>query len=72
MGLLSKHASTVPIILNPDTGAITTVFHVVFDDWFATVVSSEDSLPNFNSDEWSRMFGDSMYQYPLDEEDERQ
>ena len=71
MGLLSKHASTVPIILNPDTGAITTAFHAVFDDWLATVVSSEDSLPNFNSDEWSRMFGDSMYQYPLDEEDEK-
>lgn len=72
MGLSSKHASTVPLVLNPDTGAITTAFHVVFDDWFATVASTEEFLPDFNSDEWSRMFGDSTYQYPLDEEDEQE
>jgi hypothetical protein len=37
MGLSVKHASTVPLVLNPNTGAITLAFHVVFDDWFATV-----------------------------------
>jgi hypothetical protein len=37
MGTSPLHASTVPLILNPDTGAITAAFHVVFDDWFATI-----------------------------------
>lgn len=69
MGLSSKHSSTVPLVLNPDTGAITPAFHVVFDDWFATVSSSADTLPDFNSDEWAKMFGESTFQYPFDEKD---
>ena len=44
MGHSPKHASTVPLVLNPATGAITTTFHVIFDDWFATVTSTMDSL----------------------------
>jgi hypothetical protein len=40
----------------------------VFDDWFATVSSDSSSLPDFNSDEWNRMFGDSSFQYLLDED----
>ena len=60
------HASTVPLILNPSTGAITMAFHVVFDDWFATVPSG--SLPAFDSDEWQCLFGDSSYQYILNNE----
>lgn len=43
-------------------------YHVVFDGWFATVASSEDQLPDFNSPEWARLFGDSHFQY-LTEED---
>ncbi|KAI2496717.1 hypothetical protein MHU86_17764 [Fragilaria crotonensis] len=49
MGLSSKHASTVPIVLNPSTGYITPQFHIVFDDWFSTITSSLESLPDFNS-----------------------
>jgi hypothetical protein len=37
MGNSPKHSSTVPLILNPETGAIMAQFHVVFDDWFAMV-----------------------------------
>lgn len=48
MGLSAKHASTVPLVLNPNTGAITPAFHVVFDDLFATVDATE--LPDFISD----------------------
>ncbi len=69
MGNSPNHASTVPLVLNPDTGAITPQFHVVFDDWFAPVASSEGELPDFLTDEWTKMFGDSTYQYPLEEPD---
>jgi hypothetical protein len=60
MGLSSKHASMVPLVLNPVSGAITPTFqHVVFDDWFAAVAL--DELPDFNSEAWQRLFGDSTY-----------
>jgi hypothetical protein len=59
MGPSSKHASTVPLVLNLDSGYINSQFNIVFDDWFATVVASLESLPDFNSPEWSKMFGDS-------------
>ena len=70
MGFSKKHSSTVPLVLNPDTGYITAQFHVVFDDWFATVAASVDSLPDFNSAEWATTFGDSTYQYPIDDADD--
>ena len=54
MGLSSKHATSIPLVLNPETGSLTPPFHVVFDDWFATVASSVESLPDFNSPEWAR------------------
>ena len=63
LGRSLKHASTVPLVLNLDTGAITPQFHVVFDDWFATVSSTIGSLPDFTSDAWMKLFGDSAYQY---------
>ena len=68
MGHSPKHASTVPLILNPVMGAIITAFHVIFYDWFATVTSTMDSLLDFNSAEWNKMFGESTYQYPFDED----
>jgi hypothetical protein len=68
MGNSTKHASTVPLVLNPETGAITAQFHVVFDDWFATVTSMESELPDLNSDELEHMFGESTYQHPLDDD----
>lgn len=43
MGFSKKHSSTVPFILNPNTGYITAQFHVIFDDWFATVAASVES-----------------------------
>jgi len=69
LGRADKYASTVPLILNLQTGSITPQFHVVLDDWFATVSSSPDDLPDFNSPEWISMFGDSIFQYILDDED---
>jgi hypothetical protein len=68
MGNSTKHASTMPLVLNPETGAITAQFHVMFNDWFATVTSMENELPDLNLDEWKHMFGESTYQHPLDDD----
>ncbi len=62
LGISHKHASTVPIVLNTSTGSITPQFHVVFDDWFATVGSDHEDTPDFMSDEWNKMFGEFIYQ----------
>ena len=69
MGLSPDHASNIPLVLNLDTGAITPQFHVVLDDWFTTVTTSVDDLPDFNSTVWSKMLGDSEYQFIRDEDD---
>ena len=72
VGMSKKHASSVPMCLNLDTGAITPQFHVVFDEEFATVASNPVELPPFDSDAWHRLFGDSVYQYVLDDDDQSQ
>ena len=69
MGLSPDHASTVSLVLILDTGAITPQFHVVFDDWFTTLTTSVDDLPDFNSSAWSKMYGDSEYQFIRDVDD---
>ena len=69
MGVSDKHATTVPLVLNVSTGAITPQFHVVFDDWFATVTSESDDPPDFSSEDWKKMFGESRFQY-IEDEDE--
>jgi hypothetical protein len=43
MGLSKKHASTVSLVLNPETGYIAPQYHIVFDDWFATVARNADA-----------------------------
>ena len=68
MGFSGSHATSAPLVLNTSTSSITPQFHVVFDDWFATVASSIANLPDFNSPEWQKMFGDSDFQYLDDEE----
>ena len=69
LGKSPRHASNVPLVLNPTTGSITGQFHVVFDDWFATVASDCSILPDFNSDAWKKLFGESTFQYVTDAED---
>jgi hypothetical protein len=68
VGISPKHLGATPRVLNPRTRAITTPYNVVFDDWFATVGSKPEDLPDFNSPEWQRLFGDSEYQYVEDED----
>ena len=64
-----SYASSVPLVLNPTTGAITPQFYVVFDDFFHTVEGDPSHFPDYNSDEWLKMFGDSTFQYVFDDDD---
>ena len=66
MGYSDKHASDVPLVLNPFTGSITPQWNVVIDDWFATVATSVDDLPDFSADVWSTIFGAHTYHFPLE------
>ena len=67
VGMSKKHASSVPLCLNPQTGAITSQFHIVFDPTFTTIATSVEDLPDFDTPEWRQLFGDSVYQYVLDD-----
>ena len=49
VGLLPKHASTVPLVLNLLTGNISPQFHVVFNNWLTTVDSSKE-FPDDSTD----------------------
>ena len=70
MGLSTRHATTVPLVLNPSTGYITPQYHVVFDDWFTTIATSVEDKPDFSSDDWNKLFGESRYQYIEDDDEE--
>jgi hypothetical protein len=67
MGLSAKHASTVPLVLNLDSGCINSQFNVAFDDWFAAVAASLASPPDLNLPEWSKMFSNLTFQFNFDE-----
>ena len=69
LGVSPTHASTVPLVLNPATGAITPQFHCVSDSWFHTDTSEIDELPDFNSNDWQKLFRDSHYQFMFEEDD---
>ena len=69
LGVAPSYASSIPLCLNPETGSITPQFHVVFDDWFATIASDPADMPDFHSEEWQKLFGDSSFQYLLDPAD---
>ena len=69
VGHSDLHSSQVPTVLSPSTGSITPQYHVVFDDYFATVGSDSASVPDFGSKEWDKLFGDSIFQYVIDDEE---
>ena len=56
VGLSRKHASSVPLVLNLETGAITPQFHVVFDDWFCY----RHRRSNFPSQLWINRMGTAI------------
>ena len=59
------HASTVGLVRNLQTGAITPQFHMVFDDFFETVHSDENEAPS----EWPNLIEFSRFQSDYDSED---
>ena len=68
MGISPNHATNVPLVLDITTGSITPKFHVVFDDYFATVTTETKDIPDFNSDEWAKLFGNiDVSQFHADE-----
>ena len=69
MGISPNYALTVPSSLNLATGRITSQFHVVFDDWFNTVVTDHAALPNFADSDWSNLFG-TIEMHEQDNEDD--
>jgi hypothetical protein len=72
MGVSQKHSSTVPMLLNPESGVISPQFHVVIDEWFATIAASTNDTPDFENEQWQKMFGDSRYQNAWEEDDENE
>ena len=69
VGVSPRHSSQVPLVLLPRTGSLTPQFHVVFDDYFATVGADNASVPDFGSDEWNKLFGQSRFQYMIDDDE---
>ena len=70
VGMSARYASTVPLILNLQTGSITAQFHVVFDDKFTTV----PSITGLTSDEpepgnWEDLCINSRFQTSFDIDD---
>ena len=63
VGNSTKHGHAVPRVLNLETGAITSQYHVVFDDEFQTVDSSISSQVDFDHDDWYKTFGLTPQQY---------
>lgn len=66
LGLSKRHAATIPLVLNCQTLAILAQFHVIFDDWFTTVVptTADDSVPKW----WSNLFA-TKFRYHFDDGD---
>ena len=66
---LTAHSHATPLILNLDTGKITAQYHVIHDDHFSTVHTSNDEQPNFDHDDWYKTFGLTESQYIQDEDE---
>jgi len=70
LGLSPKHSSNVPLVLKIATGHISPQYHCVFDDWFSTVATDVDKLPDLEAKPWSDLFEGSRFQYPFDDGEE--
>ena len=68
LGFSRRHSSRVPLVLNTRTGHISPQFHVVFDDWFTSVIGSDKDSP-FDPNQWLELFANSRYHYAFDEDD---
>ena len=66
VGFSRDHASNIPLILNLTSGKISSLFHVVFDNWFATVAAPVNSLPD---SAWDDLFCGNHFQFVFDNDD---
>jgi hypothetical protein len=69
VGNSTREGYGMPTVLNLETGAITTQYHVVIDDWFKTVHSHADEKIDFDHDDWYKTFGLTEWQYIPDDHD---
>jgi hypothetical protein len=70
LGLSPRHAATVPLVLNLETGNVSPQFHVVFDDWFSTVNAADTSPDDSIDDEqWTELFMNERFKAHFDDED---
>eukprot|EP00956_Cyclotella_meneghiniana_P016664 scaffold26464_cov80-Cyclotella_meneghiniana.AAC.2 len=67
VGYSHQHSSLVPLVLNPSTGYVSPQYHVIFDDKFASVASSQSSIDDLHIT-WSELFRTSRDFY-LDPEE---
>ena len=63
MGWLTLHASNLALVHHLSTNFISPQFHVIFDNWFETIVA-EDSFEEFP--EWDVTFTQNQHETPLD------
>ena len=62
MGISPLHASTVGLILNPNTNRLSPQFHCVYDDHFETTHAKFDAKP---PDVWEKLIINSCFRMPL-------
>ena len=67
VGVSPCHSALVPLILNPQTGKISPQLHVVFDNWFTSILSV-GSVDAFDPSTWQDLFT-TRYQYLFDKDD---
>ena len=67
VGMSPNHSSNVPLVLNLKTGSISPQFHVVFDDFFSTVMSIPEG--DDPAAHWENIFNKSRFQAYFDEHD---
>ena len=66
LGVSPNYSSTVGLILNLRTGAITTQYHVLYDDLYSTVPNSENGGgpdPTRDRDFWLRLISTGIESY---------
>ena len=66
MGVSPLHASTVGLILNPNTNRTSPQFHCVYDDYFETVHSNDNNTVPPN---WEDLVINNRFRNDIDDED---
>ena len=74
MGVSTSHALTISLILNTCTRSVTPQYHVIHDDWFATVPNAEGGgaviEPEQDALKWRKLTKAGTEHYIEDEFDE--